>query len=282
MRAVPERTTHCVPLVTARPKQPMPSRTRRATSFPLPRRGMKTRNQWMFKTASLNFVTTWWLSRTFCRQWEPALWMSHETSGQPEALDEANDGDPARAIVGNDDSGSDDLGGSAEERIVNAELNIGVLNAFGSVDDVNDDPEIAHVLNELTTLTLNIKWLSQQMPQKPSKWRGSRKKIVARIVAKIQDVLESIAQGKVAPEDPGEGAIWVLVDSGSSIHVAGRDAHLPGASPTYKDKNGTSVVASNDTCASPMANFTSRPAQRTTTKGRTTSYMHPPLCLFWV
>ena len=61
------------------------------------------------------------------------------------------------------------------------------------------------------------------------KQKRSNQKIAARRVAKVEDAQEIISSGKIVLLDPGEGAIWVLVDSGSSINAAAHSRHFPGA-----------------------------------------------------
>ena len=73
-------------------------------------------------------------------------------------------------------------------------------------------------------------------------------KQVAKLVARVEEVSRKITEGEIVLPDPGEGAVWVLVDSGSSIIVAGHRLHFPGArlEPT-KTGNSTFQAANGQT-----------------------------------
>ena len=154
------------------------------------------------------------------------------TTGKPSRTTSAvvAEGDPAvHAVV--QGSESED---SEEERVLNGEQPA----CFACTDGT--PPHITHVVDALSGLTKNLKLLSTNQTQKTKR---TKQKLVAKLIAKVDKVVQDLSDGTIVLPDPGEGAIWVLVDSGSSITVADKDKHFPGAQLVHDKEHGSYQAA---------------------------------------
>ena len=52
--------------------------------------------------------------------------------------------------------------------------------------------------------------------------------------------------GKISLPDPGEGCVWAIADTGSSIHVANHALHFPGAALDPTSSGATYASATGD------------------------------------
>ena len=118
------------------------------------------------------------------------------------------------------------------------------IPSFDCTDAVTDDSKTL-VLNEMAALTSNIKLISEQISQKARKKKRAHELQITKLLAKAEKVSDQIANGKIVLPDPGEGAIWVLVDSGSNTNAANVDKHFPGADLKHANKSNGNIQAAN-------------------------------------